>query len=175
MKRSWVILRDTREKKPLAFPATLPCLNDQLPPTSKASLSVRLEVVDSALTTGDYVLQGHEDQVLIERKGGLREIAGNCLTRDGRRRFISQIDRLKAQAKHPYLMLEGSPLDLQKPVSNVPKPFLALDAIQRILLERGVPLLLLPSTTVASRRAMGEWVARLLINGALTHGMDDNG
>lgn len=132
---------------------------------------MRLEVVEFPLTTGDYALQGYEDQVLVERKGGLREVAGNCLTVEGRRRFISQVDRLKAQAKHPYLMLEGSPTELQKPVANVPKPFLALDAIQRILLERGVPLLLLPSTTITARRAMGEWVARLLINGALTHAM----
>ena len=174
MKRSWTILKDTREKKPLIFPATLPCLDDTSPPTSKNSLTVRLTVVDSTLTTGDYALLGHENQVLVERKGCLREVAGNCLTKDGRRRFISQVDRLKEAAVHPYLMLEGSPCELSKPVSNVPKPFLALDALQRILLERRVPLLLLPSNTVAARRALGEWVARLLINGALTHGMEDN-
>lgn len=123
------------------------------------------------MKTGDYALQGHEDLVLIERKGGLREVAGNCLTKDGRRRFISQVDRLKEQAKMPYLMLEGTPSSLQKPVTNVPKPFLALDALQRILLERSVPLLLLPANTIAARRAMGEWVARLLINGAITHAL----
>ena len=126
------------------------------------------------MTTGDYALLGYEDQVLIERKGCVREVAGNCLTKDGRRRFIAQVDRLKEAAKYPYLMLEGTPQGLMKPDVNVPKPFLALDALQRILLERNVPLLLLPSGTVESRRSLGEWVARLLINGALTDGMDDH-
>ena len=144
-------------------------LNDQLPPTSKSSVTCRISVVKEGMKTGDYALQGQESCVLVERKGSLREITNNCLSVAGRRRFIAQVDRLKEEAQFPYLMLEGTPQELSKPTRDVPKPFLALDALQRILLEREVPLLLLPSSSTYARRAMGEWVARLLINGALFH------
>ena len=158
----------------MVFPETMACLDDSVSVTRRKDVTVRIHSVDHKMDTGDYALQGYEDVVLIERKGSLREIAGYCLTKDGRRRFINQVDRLKEQAKKPYLLLEGTPQDLKKPTVYVPKPHLALDAFQRILLERDVPLLLLPSTTQAARRGMGEWVARLLINGALSHGMEDN-
>ena len=123
------------------------------------------------LETGDYCLLGYEKTTLIERKGSLREVAGNCLTKDGIRRFTSQVDRLKEAAKYPYLLLEGTPVELQRPTIHVEKPGLALDSFQRILLERNVPFLLLPALTTTSRRALGEWAARLLINGALTYAL----
>lgn len=126
------------------------------------------------MKTGDYALLDHEKCCLVERKGSLREVAGNCLTKDGIRRFTSQIDRLKEEAEKPILLLEGSPIDLQRPTKYVPEPGLALDSFQRILFERQVPLVLLPSSTTTARRAVGEWVARLLINGALTNALDDN-
>ena len=150
------------------------CLDDKAPVSRRKEATIRIHSVNHKMDTGDYALQGYENVVLIERKGSLSEIAGYCLTKDGRRRFISQIDRLKESASVPYVLLEGTPQDLKKPTVYVPKPHLALDAFQRILMEREVPLLLLPSTTLSARRGMGEWVARLLINGALTHGMEDN-
>ena len=153
------------------FPSTLCFLDDQLPPTKLKSTTVRVQVVEATMKTGDYALMGHESDVLVERKGSLREVAGNCLTKDGRRRFIAQVDRLREECKKPYLMLEGTPQDLLKPCRNVPKPFLALDAFQRILMERGVPILLLPGNTVSARRALGEWVARLLINGTFSNAL----
>jgi hypothetical protein len=174
LKKTWTILKDSREKKPLIFPSTLCFLDDQLPPTRLKSTTVQVHVVEATMKTGDYALMGHETDVLIERKGSLREIAGNCLTKDGRRRFIAQVDRIKSECQKPYLMLEGTPQDMLKPCSNVPKPFLALDAFQRILIEREVPILLLPGNTVSARRALGEWVARLLINGTFSHALGHN-
>jgi len=56
----------------------------------------------------------------------------------------------------------------------VEKPGLALDSFQRILFQKGVALILLPSATTTARKAVGEWAARLMINGAITHGMDDH-
>lgn len=160
-------MRDTREKKPLIFPETLSLLDDTKPSYYRIPIRVRLRVEDFALKTGDYALLEHEECCLVERKGSLREIANNCLTKDGRRRFVSQVDRLKEECKNPILMLEGTPMDLQRATKHVPEPGLALDAFQRILFERQVTLVLLPSATVSARRAVGEWVARLLINGAL--------
>ena len=158
----------------MVFPETMACLDDNAPISRRKDVTVRLHSVNHKMDTGDYALQGYENVVLIERKGSLREITGYCLTKDGRRRFISQLDRLKAEASQPYVLLEGTAHDLKKPTVYVPKPHLALDAFQRILMEKEVPLLLLPSTTLAARRGMGEWVARLLINGALTHGMENH-
>lgn len=122
---------------------------------------------DYGMKTGDYALLEHEKCCLVERKGSLREVAGNCITKDGLRRFTAQVDRLKEEAEHPILLLEGTPMDLQRATKHVPEPGMALDSFQRILFERQVMLVLLPSSTVSARRAVGEWVARLLINGAL--------
>ena len=171
LKREWVILQDTREKKPLLFPETLVMLNDAKPAWHRRSCTVRLRVEKHPLKTGDYCLLGHEKTALIERKGSLREVAGYCLSKDGCRRFTSQVDRLKAEAALPYLLLEGTPMDLLRPTLHVEKPGLAMDSFQRILYEKSVPLILLPAATTSARKAVGEWVARLLINGALTHAL----
>jgi len=174
LKREWVILQDSREKKPLLFPETLSFLDPTKPPWFRRSVRVRLRVEKYPLKTGDYCLLGHEKTALIERKGSLREVAGYCLTKDGCRRFTSQVDRLKDEAALPYLLLEGTPVDLQRPTKYVEKPGLALDSFQRILFQKGVALILLPSATTTARKAVGEWAARLMINGAITHGMDDH-
>ena len=81
------------------------------------------------------------------------------------------MDRLKDEAALPYLLLEGTPLDLQRPTKYVEKPGLALDSFQRILFEKEVPLILLPAGTTTARKSVGEWAARLMINGAITHAL----
>tara|TARA_B100001093_G_scaffold518394_1_gene603034 strand:- start:2416 stop:2958 length:543 start_codon:yes stop_codon:yes gene_type:complete len=174
LKREFVILQDTREKKPLLFPETISMLDDTKPPWFRRSARIRLRVEKYPLKTGDYCLLGHEKTALIERKGSLREVAGYCLTKDGCRRFISQVDRLKDEAALPYLLLEGTPMDLLRPTTHVEKPGLAMDSFQRILYEKNVPLILLPAATTTARKAVGEWVARLLINGVISHGMESN-
>jgi ERCC4-type nuclease len=174
LKREYVILRDTREKKPLIFPETLVMLDDTKPPWFRRSITVRLRVEDYPLKTGDYCLLGYEKVCLVERKGSLREVAGYCITKDGCRRFTSQVERLKEEAALPYLLMEGTPIDLLRPTLHVEKPGQAMDSFQRFLLKNEIPLILLPAATTTARKAVGEWVARLMINGALTHGMDDH-
>jgi hypothetical protein len=44
-----------------------------------------------------------------------------------------------------------------------------VDALHRICLERRIQILYLPAATPEQRRSVGEEVARLLINGAITH------
>ena len=174
MKREYVILQDTREKKPLLFPETLTFLDDTKPPWFRRPVRVRLRVEKFPLKTGDYCLLGYEKVGLVERKGSLREVAGYCLTKDGCRRFASQVDRLKEESALPYLLLEGTPLDLLRATKYVENPGLAMDSFQRFLLKKEIPLILLPAATTTARKSVGEWVARLLINGTLTHGMEDN-
>ena len=167
MKREWTIIQDTREKKPLKFPANLKVLDDNFPPFKQKMVTVRIHTVVEKLDAGDYLLQGHEGQTIIERKGSLREIAKNCLNEKDRVRFIKALVKLKDACEHPILMLEGTPLEMERPCPNVPYPACATDALMRLMKEYKIEFILLPGTTYSHRRACANWVARMLINGAI--------
>tara|TARA_Y100001938_G_scaffold147441_1_gene228642 strand:+ start:154 stop:672 length:519 start_codon:yes stop_codon:yes gene_type:complete len=170
MKREFILVQDTREKKPLKFPGNIRILDDKTLPTSKKTVLVRIRVVKQALETGDYLLQGFESCTMIERKGSLREIAQNCLTKKDRPRFVRCLERMRDACEDPVLLLEGTPLEMARVSKHVPEPAAAVDALMRLLNEYGIRLFLLPTQTVSHRRASGEWALRLLINGALQHG-----
>ena len=170
MKKEWTIIQDTREKKPLKFPANLKVLDDKSPPPKQRIVTVRLHTVVEKLEAGDYLLQGYESNTIIERKGCLREIAKNCLNHKDRVRFIKSLKKLQSACTHPVLMLEGTPLEMERPCQNVPKPACAMDALMRLMREYKIEMILLPGKTYSHRRACANWVARLLINGAITNG-----
>lgn len=170
MIRDWTIVQDTREKKPLLFPGNIRVLDDKTLPTSKKSILVRVHTVRETLKTGDYLMKGFEGCTMIERKGSLREIAQNCLTKRDRPRFVECLKRMKDSCVDPVLLLEGTPLEMTRVTKHVPEPAVAVDALMRLLNEYGIRLFLLPTQTASHRRASGEWALRLLINGALQHG-----
>jgi ERCC4-type nuclease len=170
MIRDWTIVQDTREKKPLLFPANIRVLDDKVLPSRRKSVLVRVHTVRETLKTGDYLLKGFEGCTMIERKGSLREIAQNCLTIRDRARFVDCLKRMRDSASDPVLLMEGTPLGMTKVTKHVPEPALAVDALMRLLQEYGIRLFLLPTQTASHRRASGEWALRLLINGALHHG-----
>tara|TARA_Y100001938_G_scaffold135254_1_gene196688 strand:- start:3288 stop:3809 length:522 start_codon:yes stop_codon:yes gene_type:complete len=170
MNKDWTLVQDTREKKPLLFPANIRLLDDATLPTSKKTKLVRIHTVKEALTTGDYLLKGFERCTIIERKGSLREVAQNCLTKKDRPRFVECLKRMRDACEDPVLMLEGTPLEMTKVNRYVPEPAAAVDALMRLLNEYGIRLFLLPTQTASHRRASGEWALRLLINGALHNG-----
>jgi ERCC4-type nuclease len=170
MKMEWTIIQDTREKKPLKFPANLKVLNDNFPPPKQRMVTVRLHTLQEKLEAGDYLLQGYEGNTIIERKGSLREIAKNCLNEKDRTRFVKALKKLSEACEHPILMLEGTPLQMERPSKHVPNPGVAIDALMRLIREYNVELMLLPGTTYSHRRACAIWVARLLIAGAVTNG-----
>ena len=167
MKKEWTIVQDTREKKPLKFPANLKVLDDSAPPHKQRIVTVRLHTVQDKLEAGDYLLRGHEGKTIIERKGSLREIAKNCLNEKDRIRFIKAITKLKEACDQPIVMLEGTPLEMERPCKNVPHPAAAIDAFMRLMKEYKIELILLPGKTYSHRRACANWVARMLINGAI--------
>lgn len=170
MRKEWTIIQDTREKKPLKFPANLKVLDDKYPPHKQRVTTIRIHTLVEKLEAGDYLLQGYEDNTIIERKGSLREIAKNCLNEKDRVRFIKALVKLKNACDHPILMLEGTPLQMEKPCKNVPHPACAIDGLMRLIREYDIELILLPGTTYSHRRACANWVARLLIAGAITNG-----
>ena len=171
MQKEIVILVDDREKKPLLFPSTIVMLNPHQPPTSKKQVTVRIAAQKCRLETADYLIQGDDSVGGIERKGSISEIAQNCLTKDGRRKFLDCLKRLKDNFKYPILLFEGEIHKVQSARIHIPgpkfNPGIAVDALMRLTLEYEVPIYLMPCTTIAQRRATGEWAARLLINTGL--------
>ena len=163
MQRKFVVIQDTREKLPLLIPKRLVMLDDTRPAHEKKAITVELHTVRQKLPTGDYVLSGSESTCIVERKGSLLEISKNCLHGGDRKRFVRELVRLREETSHPVLVLEGSPSQLL----DGNEGSLAVDALIRLLHEYGCELLLLPSGIAKHRRALGEWVARLLINRTL--------
>lgn len=83
------IIRDTREKPGHGwnFRATQYCEGQEL----------------KALPTGDYSIEGREEEFCIERKASTAEIAKNFLEK----RFWNEIERLQT-FKHAYIIFEFS-------------------------------------------------------------------
>jgi hypothetical protein len=108
---------------------------------------------------------------LIERKKHLPELFANLLTPTGRERFVKACDRLRSECSHPILILEGTIGHLVRTARSQldVDPWLVVDALHRICIERRIQILYLPAATPEQRRSVGEEIARLLINGAITH------
>jgi len=166
VKSSWTIIVDSREKIPLPIPKHLVILKDTTSFWSRTMQTVKINVQTQALKTGDYILVGQENNICIERKGRLREVVTNCMTKD-RKRFVAELERLNEEFHRPILFLEGSPYDFNRELKKKPELQGGLDALMRLLNQYNIELLVLPATTAHHRRAAGEWVARTLINGAL--------
>lgn len=166
-----VILSDTREKCPLLFPSHLVLLDPKYNGGYGKTLTMPLHVVRQTLKTGDYVLQGYERSVLIERKGSISELAKNIFNPDDRARFIRELVRLREECAHPIVLFEGSLKKLLTPTARVQTPGPVVDSLLRLLAEYRVEFHTFdPGTTPDGRRRMGELVARLLVAGAISHG-----
>lgn len=119
---------------------------------------------------GRYVLEGHRHTVIIERKRGIDEIANNCLVPWRRKLFENELMRLRQGWRHPILFLEGDHSTYLTPTRHNPKPGLVLDAFLDLMVAYDIPVHLLRMSSIAHRRASGEWAARLLIRGAMSNG-----
>lgn len=150
---------DSREKKPLQFPRTLTIASPNAPARSKKTLRASITTQTLTMETGDYRLANHD--LLIERKGGLFEVAKNTLTRD-RDRFIAQLRRLNDACSHPILFLEGAPSDLLNTKDKEDR--LAIDSLQRLCYTHHVRLLVLPCRTHPQRSFAAQWLLREMIN-----------
>jgi len=155
------VLIDSREKKPLTFPAHLVVLDRARLPTAGRSRTVTVRTQSETMKTGDYRLVG--GKAAIERKGSFEEIASNCLTADGRRRFIECCKRLRSEVQSACLLFEGA-IGGFEVRAGLPHPGVATDALLDIIGEHGLPLMLLPLSTTGQRRAAGEWALRWLLS-----------
>jgi len=84
-----VVLVDTREQTPLVF--------------------TRLQSVVGTLVTGDYSIQGFEDQFTVERKS-IADLT-NCCAGDNRIRFEKELSRMRAY-RFRRLLVVGSQRDI---------------------------------------------------------------
>ncbi|KXK28787.1 MAG: hypothetical protein UZ01_02527 [Candidatus Brocadia sinica] len=91
-KSNLVIIRDTREQKPLVFP--------------------NAKVKDAKLQTGDYSLEHFEDKITIERKS-LSDLLQSLSAE--RKRFMSEVQRMRA-FEYAGLVVEASLADIYRGV-----------------------------------------------------------
>lgn len=162
---SQVILVDSREKRPMPFPPYLPFW---VTPTRRTTIKLVLE--ERTLKTADYVLGSAPAQVGIERKANLDELHANLCTASGRKRFLACLDRLSSEFAQPVLFLEGTPGHLVRTVHREVDPTRVRDQLMSACAHYGVSLLMLPTATIPQRRVAAEWLASLLIAGALHAG-----
>lgn len=162
MNRSYTILVDTREQRPLPFPPNLQVINPALPVWSKARLTLKISTVPHTLLGGDYALLGHERGTVIERKADLKEVAHNCLTKD-RTRFRRALEKFRACCSNPILLLEGDPVALTREVHDMD---IAIDVLFALLREHGIGFCTVVTKTLLQRQAAARLVAKLLISGA---------
>lgn len=164
----WTIDVDTREKKPRLRPIPTPqsifLLDPKALPTKRVGVAHTLSFNRIRMPTADYGVRGYHGLCLVERKGRLSELARNVLTREGRRKFIAECERLRASCKRPVLLIEGSLSTHLQDRKFGCDPWLAVDAYQRICVEYGIEIVHAPLPTLT----VGEYIARLLINTVIT-------
>jgi ERCC4-type nuclease len=153
---SVVLLVDSREKRPLIFPAHVKWFDEKRKPHI-----VRLEVERATLSEGDYALKGHEDLVLVERKGSAQELWSNLLTKD-LKRTRAAFRRLVDACKHPVLLMDFRFLDMAsknlKPEGLLPSAFL------REVVRLGVHVMFTGSMrALQTRRQLGGFLASWML------------
>lgn len=174
--REYTVVVDNRENKELLgpkvlFPEHLVFLRPDLIRDDPSTQVVAIRFEYGTLPTGDYLLKGHESLTIGERKGHLHEVAANCLTPNGRRKFVACCQRLRDECEHPILLLEGTPYGLLKEQVCIHckqmDAGVAADALMRLCREYGIELVLVSNDTPNHRRAAGEWLVRRMINNTL--------
>jgi hypothetical protein len=161
----YTIIVDTREGRPLHFPATLEVYDRLLCKITKVTLQEK----KVGLSEGDYSLEGFESQVVVERKGSLREIYSNLLTNDVHRQ-LKVFQRLQ-NIPHRALFIETPPSQiLAKPSAEVPHPGAAMSILVQMCRVYHLDLLWMPPATSATAKLVGgTLVAHYLIGTILSN------
>lgn len=167
--KAYTIVVDTREKTPFPIPRNMPAADPASPATSRRGCTHQITIVKKQLLFGDYVLEGSETRVVIERKKNLRELATNVLDPKRRQNFVTELRRMRDECSNPVLILEGSPLSLETSTLKPMEKNLVRDGLLALLFEYGIHFIMLPTQSSGQRMAAGRWVASMLIAGE-SHG-----
>lgn len=181
MKTEYLIHIDSREQRPLPFPVHVTMLDPTVLPQRQQTRCVRIRTeapaARKALPFADYLLgddpgacytaKDSSGGVIVERKYSLSELHANVFNPVKRRSFVRCLDNMRKHFVYPVLLLEGTPAELNRGHAQAA---IVWDGLQRLLLERRISLWHLPGKSETARRETAILVAKLLINGALTHG-----
>lgn len=174
--RTYTVLIDAREKRPLPFPATLTTARLNANPTKAQTEVVRIEARKETLETADYLLEGgggvcyalgDSPRVAVETKRSLDEIASQTLNDRTRARLARAFDRM-AEFPHIPVLVYEEPRAASNRLSDAQR-VVAEDTLLRMLLERRIPYILQSGHTTEQRRRTAERVLRLLIQGSYAH------
>lgn len=152
-----IIEIDTREKRPLLFPAFLR--------TPKETFIVETHRV--CLPAGDYRLRNYPDVSIVERKGSVEELAKNLLTADSKRQSRA-FAKLLAACSKPYLLIEAPISSIMQKPSHPERldyePYFLLHALTTMIARTNLSVLWTGRTQAQdTRRRVGTLVASLLL------------
>ena len=156
MPNSFTVLIDSREQRPLLFPAYARIHNG----TATKMVALKTEVV--ALATGDYCIKGHENIAVVERKASAAELYKNFCTSDARRaaKAFGKLSR----AKYPYLLLEISPSELITETRLCPDPSAVVMRLGLLLKKHRLHVLMTGhGGSVSHRRIVGGFLVSLML------------
>jgi ERCC4-type nuclease len=161
--RRLTVLIDTREKLPITFPASLKFWPDK----GLRPVFIPVSTKKVTMKTGDYALKGFEDTCIIERKGSVRELHNNLLTKDWSR-CQEAFKRLARATDYPYLLLEIPSPDFLKVTKDVPNPERVFDILTRLVHKYDFRLWFAGNCKhPRTRRALGEQMIRVMLAHAL--------
>lgn len=164
--KSVTVAIDSREKCPLLFPDTIVWHPDR---SAGRGCQVRVKTDVRKLDSGDYLLPKWPSCAIVERKASLNELCQNLLT-DDYSRFSAALQRLRDSCTFPYVLVEESPSGLCVPTERCDQPSRVMDCFYASCARLGIGVWMVGrSSSIASRRRLGEHVLRLLLGHAF-HG-----
>lgn len=165
------VLIDSREQRPLIFPATIQWYPDR----GGKGQTVVVRSRRCHLAIGDYCLEGHVGVCRIERKGSLDELANNLLSKDYAR-ALRAFEQLGRFSSNPYLLIECTASDLQRETRWTKQPGRVMDALMSLTERLKLGFLLVGSCkTAKQKRVVGELVLRLMMAHAFQREVDYDG
>lgn len=165
--KEFTIAIDNREKQPLPIGEGDLNTNHTMWLGGRRQ-TVRITTISRKLKTGDYQLlpeRGGAPAACIERKKSLNELAGNYTSK--RAAFIRELARLRSEFEFPAILVEGSPLSLEKSFTSydgqrIPG-YEVRDRLLQSCQDYNIQLFLLDRNTAAARRATARWMISYLI------------
>jgi len=158
----FTILVDTREQKPLTFPATF-----QVAPATTCVLKTKKQKLDF----GDYALEGFETLAAVERKGSIQELLKNFTDPDDGKRQGRALSRLVNGTRFPIFLVETPLSDLTRKLPSGEQPTIIFGGIGLALTRIGQFSIIFSSSlsSLSSRQTTGQLVAALLCGIAIAN------
>ncbi len=162
---------DTREQYPLLFPNNIfighPERTYQMLP-----IEVVTEVIK--LDAGDYRLKEYPAEVIVERKASQLEIYKNLNESHDRIRQAKAFRKLVASCKHPFLLVEASPVELFGKDPHIKNPEIVAHRLSLAIAKYGFHVIFLPwrSRCGATRRKAGQLLLHIMMGYVLQKTFD---